>query len=407
MPVAIPDGSDFTLANLPFGIGAVAGAAPRAYVAVGDRAIDIAALARTTDIGAPAEVFEQSTLNAFLALGPDTWRAVRAAVADNIDGGLLVRRDTLVMRLPIDVADYVDMYAGIHHATNLGRLFRPDGEPLLPNWRRLPVAYHGRAGTIVVSGSDVVRPYGQILVDDELQFGPTRQLDIELELGFVVGVGSEQGTSVPVAGFEDHVFGVVLVNDWSARDIQAFEYQPLGPFLGKSFATSMSAWIVPLDALAPFMVRGHAARQDPPPAEYLRDDRPHMPALQLEALLESATMRAQSIPPVPIGCVALEDALYWSMPQQLAHATVNGASLRTGDLFATGTLSGPDPATQAGSLIERTWRGTRPLTLPTGETRAFLEDGDRVTLRGWCGAGERRVGLGDLVGTIVGTRGGS
>ncbi|HEX5096202.1 MAG TPA: fumarylacetoacetate hydrolase family protein, partial [Acidimicrobiia bacterium] len=204
--------------------------------------------------------------------------------------------------------------------------------------------------------------------------------------------------------FEDHVFGVLLLNDWSARDIQAFEYQPLGPFLGKSFATSVAPWVVPLDALAPFMVPGWVPRQDPEPAAYLRDTTPHMPALRFEVLLTSQQMRAAGCAPVVVSTVALEEALYWSMPQQLAHATVNGASVRTGDVFATGTLSGPDPMTQAGSLIERTWRGECPLVLPTGETRAFLADGDEVTLRGWCGAGTDRVDLGEVTGVVRGGR---
>jgi fumarylacetoacetase len=293
------------------------------------------------------------------------------------------------------------MYAGIHHATNLGRLFRPEGEPLLPNWRHVPVGYHGRAGTVVVSGTDVVRPSGHVTTSAGVEWHPSTQLDIELELGFVVGTGSRRGEPTAIDDFDARVFGLLLVNDWSARDIQAFEYQPLGPFLGKSFMTSVSPWLVPLDALEPALVPGLAASQDPRPAAHLRSERPWIPALQLEIALETAAMRARGEPPVTISHVDVAEALYWSPAQQLAHATSNGASVRTGDLFATGTLSGTDPRTEGGSLIEMSWRGAQPLELPGGETRTFLADGDRVVMRGWCGSGTGRVGFGEVEGTVV------
>ena len=234
-----------------------------------------------------------------------------------------------------------------------------------------------------------------------VEFGPSAQLDIELELGFVVGAGSRRGEPTAIDDFDAHVFGMVLVNDWSARDIQAFEYQPLGPFLGKSFMTSVSPWIVPLDALAPTFVTGLAGDQEPKPERHLQSDRPWIPALHLEVALETATMRAQHQAPVTVSEVEVADALYWSPAQQLAHATSNGAAIRTGDLFASGTLSGADAASQGGSLIELGWRGQKPLTLPNGERRSFLDDGDRVVLRGWSGRGAERVGFGELEGTVA------
>jgi fumarylacetoacetase len=297
------------------------------------------------------------------------------------------------MLLPFEVADYVDFYSSIHHATNLGRLFRPDGEPLLPNWRRLPVGYHGRAGTVVVSGTPVRRPWGLVAVDGEPRWQPTNALDIELEVGFVVGVGSRLGDRVPTAAFADHVFGLVLVNDWSARDIQAYEYQPLGPFLGKSFATTVSPWVVPLLALEPFRVEGPA--QDPPVAPYLTRTAPWALAIDLEVQL-ATDLEAE---PLSISRTSFTD-MYWTIDQHLAHATANGAATRTGDLFASGTVSGPTRGSE-GSLIEMTRRGAEPITLPDGEVRSFLLDGDRVILRGACGHGDERVGFGTCEGVIT------
>jgi fumarylacetoacetase len=305
-----------------------------------------------------------------------------------------VPRESLSLEVPVTIGDYVDGYAGLHHATNLGRILRPDGEPLQPNWRHLPVAYHGRAGTIVVSGTDVVRPYGQVLVDGAPQLRPSAQLDIELELGAIVGVGNRPGEPIPADRAAEHLFGFVLVNDWSARDIQAWEYQPLGPFLGKSFATSVSPWVVTVDALAPFLVRGLAAEQDPDPLPYLVGGDPSVPDLHLTVEVEGFC----------VGEVDLAPSLYWTPAQQLAHCTVNGATVRPGDLIASGTISGPDHTTQAGSLIERTWRGAEPFTLPSGEQRSFLEDGDTVTLDGWAGEGDARVGFGAVTGTVLPAR---
>jgi fumarylacetoacetase len=352
-------------------------------------------------------VFARDSLNDFLALGRSAWHAVRVqlqrSVEHGIDDELLVPQRELSMRMPVAVGDYVDMYAGIHHATNLGRLFRPDGEPLLANWRHIPVGYHGRAGSIVVSGTDVRRPCGHVVVEHEVRWQPSERLDIELEVGFVVGTPSRQGTPIAIESVADHIFGFVLVNDWSARDIQSFEYQPLGPFLGKSFATSVSPWLVPLDALAPALVPGLPVRQSPRPAAHLCTDTPWVPPLHLEVALQTAAMEEPQV----VSRVDLADGLYWSPAQQLAHLTSNGAAVRTGDLIASGTISGPDDRTQAGSLIELTRGGTEPLQLASGETRTFLEDGDRVVLRGWCGEGPDRVEFGEVAGTIRAATGGA
>jgi fumarylacetoacetase len=323
---------------------------------------------RFEDCALPLEPAD--SLNELLARGPQGWADARGLARERIESGdaQLVRLEHVSMRLPFEVADYVDFYSSLEHATNVGRLFRPDGDPLLPNWRHLPVGYHGRAGTVIVSGTDVRRPQGQRHADD---FGPSRRLDIELELGWVVGVSSTLGEPVPAEAFADHVFGVALVNDWSARDIQAFEYQPLGPFLGKSFATSIAAWITPLEALEPY--RTAQPKQDPRPEKYLRVYGDRNYAIELEVELNGEVVSRTNA-----------KHLYWSMPQQLAHLTINGASVRTGDLCATGTISGPEPGSE-GSLLEL-WQAQR-----------FLEDGDEVVLRGRAGT----IALAEVRGRIV------
>jgi fumarylacetoacetase len=396
--VPVPEGSDFTAANLPYGIGRPADDSPRAVVALGDHAIDLDRAQQSGLLdGAPAGVFAAASLNAFMACGPAVWRAVREQLQAIVTGPprpeLLHEQQGLERLLPFEVADYVDFYSSIHHATNLGRLFRPDGEPLLPNWRRLPVGYHGRAGTVVVSGTPVRRPWGLVAGDGEPNWQPTGALDIELEVGFVVGVGSRLGERVPTSAFAEHAFGLVLVNDWSARDIQAYEYQPLGPFLGKSFATSVSPWVVSLLALEPFRVDGPV--QDPPVAAYLARNDPWALEIDLEVRLATAA----SAEPVLLSQTRFSD-MYWTIDQHLAHATANGAATRTGDLFASGTVSGPTRGSE-GSLIEMTRRGAEPITLPGGEARSFLHDGDRVILRGGCGQGDERVGFGSCEGVIT------
>ncbi len=317
-------------------------------------------------------VFEQPSLNAFMAQGPAAWRetaaALRIATAPTIPDP--------VLSMPFEVADYVDFYSSIHHATNLGRLFRPDSEPLLPNWRHLPVGYHGRSGSVAVTGTPVVRPTGLVQREGGVTRQPSARLDIELEVGFVVGVGSQAGTTIAVDDADQHVFGAVLVNDWSARDIQAFEYQPLGPMLGKSFLTSISAWVVPFDELRPFLVP--SPEQDPQPDAALRGERDWGLNLNLSVERNGHT----------ISCTNFAD-LYWTFAQQLAHLTSNGAATRTGDLFASGTVSGPTPDS-VGSLIEM--------------GGPFLADGDTITLRGWCEDATHRVDFGEVTGTVMPAR---
>jgi fumarylacetoacetase len=309
-------------------------------------------------------------LDVLLPQGREGWdRATENALAAADAGSAIPLADVQPV-LPFTVADYVDFYSSLEHATNLGRMFRPDSEPLLPNWRHLPVGYHGRAGTVVVSGTPVRRPQGQSKPPDAdvPSFGPSRRLDIELELGFVVGLPSSLGEPVPTSAFREHVFGVVLVNDWSARDIQAWEYVPLGPFLGKSFATSVSAWVTPLSLLEDRRV--HAPAQNPEPLPHLRVEGDWAFDLPLEVELNGTVVSRGNA-----------RGLHWTMPQQLAHATSNGASVRTGDLMASGTISGSERGSE-GSLIELSWNGQEPVTLGDGSERTFLEDGDEVVLRG-------------------------
>jgi fumarylacetoacetase len=394
------------VANLPFGVfshAPVGGGGRRIGVAVGDCVLDVGPL-----LDDP--VFSAPTLDRFLAQGPAAWSETRARMAgfltdaryrEAVTPHLLPRSD-VALHLPFTVGDYVDFYCSLDHAANVGRMFRPDapGNPggsgvspgragLLPNWRHMPVGYHGRAGTVVVSGTPVVRPWGQRRPPgaEAPTFGPSGRLDIEAEVGFVVGVGSRLGEPVPLEAFAERVFGVVLLNDWSARDIQAWEYQPLGPFLGKSFATSISPWVVPLEALSAARVDGPA--QDPTPLPYLRRAEPWGLDLAIEVAVNGSVV---SRPPFA--------TQYWTPDQMLAHLTVNGASTRTGDLFASGTVSGPAPD-QRGSLLELSWNGTEPLTLADGSTRSFLEDGDTVTISATApAAGGGRLSLGEVTGTI-------
>ena len=395
MPETVVDADDFPIENLPFGVvrprsGSGEGAA-RVVVRIGDSVLDLAAA------GIEPELTAQPALNALLASGrgSEVRRRAGELLSSHEDGGgALLPLAGVEVLLPVAVGDYVDFYSSIHHATNLGRLFRPDSDPLLPNWRCLPVGYHGRAGTIVVSGTAVPRPHGLVLGEDGVpRLGPSRRLDIELEVGFVVGRG---GTRLRPDDAADHVFGVVLLNDWSARDIQAYEYQPLGPHLGKSFATTISPWVVTLDALTPFLVA--PPEQDPVPDPYLQASGLWGLDLSLGVDLNGTSI-----------CATNFSSMYWTFAQQLAHMTVNGATVRPGDLFGSGTVSGPTKG-ERGSLVELSWGGREPFALDDGSTRTFLEDGDTVTLRGWCGGGgsdgddRPRIGFGSAVGTIVPAR---
>jgi fumarylacetoacetase len=383
-------------ANLPYGVFRCAGEEARVGVRFGDGVLDLGALAADGLLDDPAGAFARPTLNAFMAQGPAAWAATRERLRRLVSGvdaePRLVALEEAELLLPFEVADYQDFWSSIHHASNSGRIFRPGGDdPLPPSWRHMPIAYHGRSATVVPSGTPVRRPHGQSRPSrgSGPAFGPSAKLDIELELGFVVGTPSRMGQPVPVDRALDHIFGVVLLNDWSARDLQAWESQPLGPFLGKSFATSISAWVVPMAALEPFRC-APATPQEPEPPAYLRE-----PAWALDIDLE-AELNGHRI------AATNARELYWSVAQQLAHLTVNGASVRTGDLIGSGTISGAERE-QCGSLLELSWNGAEPIGLPDGTRRTFLEDGDEVVLRGVAGRGEDAVALGDVRGRIVGS----
>ncbi len=390
-------GSLFDVDNLPYGVFSRPGEEPRVGVRIGERVLDLAPVAAAEMLDVH-HVFQEPTLNAFMAEGPRVWRSVRrwitGLLTDETERDLvephLVPLADVRLHLPMEVADYVDFYASEHHASNVGRIFRPDAEPLLPNWKHLPVGYHGRAGTVVVSGTPVVRPSGQRKgpADEAPAYGPSTRLDIEAELGFVVGAGSTLGSRVPVGAFAEHVFGVVGLNDWSARDIQAWEYVPLGPFLGKSFATSVSQWVTPLEALDSAWT--DLPGQDPLPLPYLAPEEARGLDIDIEVVLGGEVV---SRPPYR--------TMYWSPAQMLAHLTVNGASLRTGDLFASGTVSGTE-RDQRGSFLELSWGGREPFGEELfGTGRTFLEDGDEVTLRYTApGALGGRIALGEVTGRV-------
>jgi fumarylacetoacetase len=390
--LALDASAPFGITELPYGVFSRAGEPPRIGVAVGDRVLDLARMWQAA--GRDPAVFTEPTLNAFLAEGRAYWtrtrRLLQSALSDpsgrpEVEPHLIPMRD-VTPQLPIEVADYVDFYASEHHAGNVGRIFRPDGEPLTPNWKHMPIGYHGRAGTVVVTGTDVLRPQGQVKPPGEPKptFGPSRKLDFEAELGWVVGVGTTPGVPVPIGDFAEHVFGVVILNDWSARDLQAWEYVPLGPFLGKSFATSISAWVLPLEAL-------DDAQVDLP--DRSNDLLPYLSApSQGYAIDVEVVINGQLVSTCPYA------EMYYSPAQMLAHMTVNGAHLRTGDLFGSGTISGPDTH-QRGSLLELSWNGAQPLELGNGETRAFLLDGDEVVMRS-VSRGPSAARLGEVRGTI-------
>jgi fumarylacetoacetase len=385
--------------NLPYGVFSHDDEAPRVGVRIGDYVVDLAPVA-AGDMLEVAHVFESPDLGALMSMGRPTWDSVRSWVVSlltdparrDLVEPLLIPVSEVTMHLPAAVADYVDFYCSLDHASNVGRIFRPDDEPLKPNWRHLPVGYHGRAGTVVVSGTPVLRPQGQRKppTEEAPTFGPSQRLDIEAELGFLVGAPTQLGDRVAVDAFAEHVFGVLPLNDWSARDIQAWEYVPLGPFLGKSFATSVSGWVTPLAALD--AARVDLPGQDPEPLEYLRVGPGAGYDIDLEVVLNG---EAVARPPY--------SSMYWSPAQMLAHMTVNGASLRVGDLFASGTVSGPERE-QRGSFLELSWGGKEPFRA-AGAERTFLEDGDEVTIRATApGARGGRIALGEVSGRILPAR---
>ncbi|MFD9120865.1 fumarylacetoacetase [Streptomyces bottropensis] len=387
-PLTVPAESLFGLTNLPYGVYSLPGRKPRVATRYGDHVVDLAVLLGD-------DVFARPSLNAFMAQGHTRWVEVRAAITERLRGEVPAEAvhdlGAVTLHLPFEVADYVDFYASEHHASNLGRLFRPDNpDPLMPNWKHLPVGYHGRAASVVVSGTDIVRPCGQRKgpQDPAPVFGPSTRLDIEAELGFVLGTGSAMGSRIAAEDAERHIFGVVLFNDWSARDIQAWEYVPLGPNLGKSFASTISPWVVPLLALD--AARVPVPAQEPAVLPYLRMERPWGLDIDLTVSWNGQTV---SRPPYA--------AMYWSPAQMLAHQTVNGAPSRTGDLFASGTVSGPQKD-QRGAFIELTWGGKEPITV-NGRQRTFLEDGDEIVLAATApGADGTRLGFGEARGRITG-----
>jgi fumarylacetoacetase len=412
-------GGDFPLQNLPFAVfrRATSDESFRGGVAIGDQVLDLGALQALAPFeGLAAQALAACaapTLNSFMAQGPASVSALRAALWAALRTGsgleprlraLLVPQAGAEYRLAAAIGDFTDFYSSVYHATAVGRLFRPDN-PLLPNYKWVPIAYHGRASSVAVSGQDFVRPRGQVMLPGAArpELAATRRLDYELEVGVFVGRGNALGQSVPLSQADSHVFGLCLLNDWSARDIQAWEYQPLGPFLAKNFATTVSPWIVTLEALAPFRVPWVRPAGEPPPLAYLDDAGTRAAGaidIQLEAWLESGRMRANAVPAQRLSHASFRDS-WWTVAQMLTHHTVNGCNLSPGDLIGTGTQSGPQPS-EAGSLLELTAGGRTPLTLANGETRTFLEDGDRVILRGWCErTGFRRIGFGDAAASVL------
>ncbi|MBO0358980.1 fumarylacetoacetase [Hymenobacter sp. BT186] len=411
--IDIPPTSDFPIQNLPFGVFETDERGPHLGVAIGEYVLDLYAVAQfgffsDLDLGPKMpKVFRRRSLNQFIALGRPAWRAVRQRVSellrhDNpaLSSSLEVMRECLVrqsearMLRPIKPQNYTDFYSSIEHATNVGMMFRDPANALLPNWRHIPIGYHGRASSIVVSGTNIRRPNGQRKAPDVAAptFGPSQQLDFELEMAFVVGKGTELGATVPLTEAEDHIFGLMLFNDWSARDIQSWEYVPLGPFLGKSFGSSVSPWVVTLDALEPFRVAGPG--QEPEPLPYLAQSNPHNFDIKLEVAIQPENGEETVVSRSNFGL------MYWSMAQQLTHQSSNGCNLEVGDVYASGTISGATPDS-LGSMLELAWKGTRPVPLADGSERKFLLDGDTVTMRGYCERDGLRIGFGEVTGTVL------
>ncbi|XP_023669791.2 fumarylacetoacetase [Paramormyrops kingsleyae] len=410
--IKVDENSDFSFHNLPYGVFSTPdNPKHRIGVAIGDQILDLSVIKFLFDgavLSKHQDVFDQATLNAFMGLGHEAWTEARSTLQRLLSANESTLRDDVslrsrafvhqslaVMHLPSEIGDYTDFYSSRDHATNVGIMFRGKENALMPNWLRLPVGYHGRASSVVVSGTPIRRPMGQMRPDATQPpvFGPCRQLDLELEMAFFVGPGNKLGESIPIDKAHQHIFGMVLMNDWSARDIQAWEYVPLGPFLGKSFGTTISPWVVPMEALLPFAQPNEA--QDPEPLPYLRHDDPYTFDINLFVSVKGDTMReATTI------CRSNFKYMYWTMKQQLAHHTVNGCNVRAGDLLASGTISGPD-AHSYGSMLELSWRGSKTIDLGGGETRTFLKDGDEVSLTGYCQGNGYRVGFGSCKGVVL------
>ncbi len=414
--VEVPVGSDFTIQNLPFGIFSTKGNDPRVGVAIGDHILDLSVLAEAGMLNMEAvpdpSVFFERFLNDFIALGKPATRAVRDRISkllqkDNpelrdhaeVCDQCLVPMSSATMHLPVKVGDYTDFYSSEAHATNVGTMFRDPDNALLPNWKHIPVGYHGRASSIIVSGTDIHRPKGQTMPEgaEKPVFGPSKLLDFELEMAFIIGQGTPLGSSITTADADDHIFGFVIFNDWSARDIQKWEYVPLGPFLGKNFASSISPWIVTMDAMEPFRTPG--PKQDPEVLPYLKYKGNKHFDMDLEVYLQPEGGQVTRL------AKSNFKHLYWNVNQQLAHHSVNGCNINPGDMYASGTISGPEPGSY-GSMLELSWKGTKPLSLQDGSTRKFIQDGDTVIMKA---SGEKngvRIGFGEVRTRVLPTVGG-
>ncbi len=412
--VEVPEGSHFPLFNLPFGIFRSGKSEPRVGVALGDMIIDLSVLSDKGLLDLPEikdqSVFFEKQLNPFIALGRIAWKAVRKRLIQIFEEGnssienkksfaaeVLFSQNSSQMLLPVEIGDYTDFYSSKEHATNVGIMFRGKDNALMPNWKHLPVGYHGRSGSIIVSGEPVYRPMGQTKADDAdfPTYGPSRLMDFELEMGFIIGKDSDLGDQISTENAEDHIFGMVLFNDWSARDIQKWEYVPLGPFLGKNFGSSMSPWIVTLEALDLFRVEG--PKQDPEPLPYLKNPKESTFDIDLKVSIQPEGGTPATI------CNSNFKYLYWSIHQQLAHQTVNGCNVRVGDLYASGTISGPDEGS-FGSMLELSWRGAKTIPLNDGQERKFLQDGDTVIMEGTCEKDGFKMGFGDVRSKLLPTK---
>ena len=408
--VEIPTDTDFPIQNLPFGIYQVEGQSPRVCSAIGDQIVDLFRLSELgyfTDFSIPKAVFENQYINDFMALGKKATRAVRDRISDLFEknntelagntqvlANVLHNKKEVELLLPVRVGDYTDFYSSREHATNVGTMFRDPDNALLPNWLHLPVGYHGRASSIIVSGTEIHRPKGQQRPDDSQPpvFGPCKLLDFELEMAFIIGQSTNMGECISTADADDYIFGLALFNDWSARDIQKWEYIPLGPFLAKSFASTVSPWIVTLDALEPFRTDGY--EQDPEVLPYLKYEGQKNYDIKLEVAIQPEAGEAKVV------CNSNFKHMYWTMTQQLAHHTVNGCNVNVGDMCASGTISGPTPDSY-GSMLEISWRGTKPVDMPDGTQRRFINDGDTVVMKGWGEVNGLRIGFGTCTGKVL------
>ncbi|TAI47069.1 fumarylacetoacetase [Flagellimonas allohymeniacidonis] len=403
MIINIPENSDFSIHNLPFGIFSTSDRSPRAGIAIGEHILDLAALGELNVFDFNPAVFKKEVLNDFIGLGKAVTSMVRKEVQhwlqddDSILANkpeLFVKQQEATMHMPVHVGDYTDFYSSIEHATNVGKMFRDPENALLPNWKHIPVGYHGRASSIVVSGEPIRRPKGQTLPKDSKTpvFGPSQRLDFELEVGFICGKNTEMGESVSTSDAEDYIFGLVLFNDWSARDIQKWEYVPLGPFLAKNFASSISPWIVTLEALEPFRVAGPA--QEPKVLSYLEYEGQKNYDVNLEVGVAPESGEETTV------CRSNFKHMYWNMAQQLTHHTVNGCNIHVGDMMASGTISGKEE-NSFGSMLELAWMGTKPIQMKDGSERKFINDGDTVIMRGYAQKGDIRVGFGEVSSKVL------